>query len=73
LEDFINRIPIGIEGIQTLIFFGAFRFTVKQNQLLVIARLILVNSNLEKKTECYFKPIKEYTLPVLERLLLKML
>jgi DNA polymerase-3 subunit alpha/error-prone DNA polymerase len=40
--DFINRIPIGIEGIQILIFIGAFRFTTKtKNQLLVIARLIL--------------------------------
>jgi DNA polymerase-3 subunit alpha/error-prone DNA polymerase len=28
LEDFINRIPIGI-GIQILIFIGAFRFTTK--------------------------------------------
>src|SRR5690606_695993 len=27
LEDFIRRIPIGIEGVQTLIFIGAFRFT----------------------------------------------
>jgi DNA polymerase-3 subunit alpha/error-prone DNA polymerase len=43
-EDFINRVPIGIEGIQILIFIGAFRFTTKtKNQLLVIARLILVN------------------------------
>jgi DNA polymerase-3 subunit alpha/error-prone DNA polymerase len=33
-----------IEGIQILIFIGAFRFTTKtKNQLLVIARLILVN------------------------------
>jgi DNA polymerase-3 subunit alpha/error-prone DNA polymerase len=39
LENFINRIPIGIEGIQILIFIGAFRFTTKtKNQLLVIAR-----------------------------------
>jgi DNA polymerase-3 subunit alpha/error-prone DNA polymerase len=45
LEDFINRIPI-IEGIQILIFIGAFRFTTKtKNQLLVIASLILVNLN----------------------------
>jgi DNA polymerase-3 subunit alpha/error-prone DNA polymerase len=34
LENFINRIPIGIEGIQILIFIGAFRFTTKtKNQL----------------------------------------
>lgn len=45
LEDFINRIPIGIEGVQTiLIFIGAFRFTEKnKNELLVQARLLLIN------------------------------
>jgi DNA polymerase-3 subunit alpha/error-prone DNA polymerase len=50
LENFINRIPIGIEGIQILIFIGAFRFTTKtKNQLLVIARLILVNYKPENR------------------------
>jgi DNA polymerase-3 subunit alpha/error-prone DNA polymerase len=50
LENFINRIPIGIE-IQILIFIGAFRFTTKtKNQLLVIARLILVNYKPENGT-----------------------
>ncbi|MFB0907067.1 MAG: DNA polymerase III subunit alpha, partial [Spirosomataceae bacterium] len=69
LEDFINRIPIGIEGIQILIFIGAFRFTGKtKNQLLVIARLILVNFKPENKNAMLLQePIKEYTLPVLER------
>ncbi|WP_433765664.1 DNA polymerase III subunit alpha [Flavobacterium ginsenosidimutans] len=69
LEDFINRIPIGIENIKTLIFIGAFRFTGKtKNQLLVIASLLLnnfkpENSNLKLLQE----PVKEYKLPVLER------
>lgn len=69
LEDFINRIPIGIEGIQILIFIGAFRFTGKtKNQLLVIARLILVNFKPENRNGMLLQePIKEYTLPVLER------
>jgi DNA-directed DNA polymerase III PolC len=69
LEDFINRIPIGIEGIQILIFIGAFRFTGKtKNQLLVIARLILVNFKPENKNGMLLQePIKEYTLPILER------
>lgn len=31
LEDFIKRIPIGIETLQILIFIGAFRFTGKQS------------------------------------------
>jgi len=69
LEDFINRIPIGIEGIQILIFIGAFRFTGKtKNQLLVIARLILVNFNPQNRTPLLLdEPVKEYELPKLER------
>ncbi|MDX6183047.1 DNA polymerase III subunit alpha [Flavobacterium sp. Fl-77] len=69
LEDFINRIPIGIEGIQILIFIGAFRFTKKtKNQLLVIARLILVNFKPENRSLMLIQePVKEYELPKLER------
>lgn len=69
LEDFFNRIPVGIEGIQILIFIGAFRFTGKtKNQLLVIARLILVNFKPEDRNGMLLQePIKEYTLPILER------
>lgn len=69
LEDFINRISIGIEGIQILIFIGAFRFTGKtKNQLLVIARLILVNFKPENRGLTLLQePVKEYKLPVLER------
>jgi DNA-directed DNA polymerase III PolC len=69
LEDFINRIPIGIEGIQILIFIGAFRFTGKtKNQLLVIARLILVNFKPENRNLMLIQePVKEYVLPELAR------
>lgn len=69
LEDFINRIPIGIEGIQTLIFIGAFRFTGKRkNELLIIARLIMVNFKPENRTLLLLQePVKDYKLPVLER------
>ncbi|WP_369014121.1 DNA polymerase III subunit alpha [Flavobacterium anhuiense] len=69
LEDFINRIPIGIEAIQILIFIGAFRFTGKtKNQLLVIARLILVNFKPENRTPMLLQePVKEFVLPELER------
>ncbi|SEA52050.1 DNA polymerase III subunit alpha [Pedobacter hartonius] len=69
LEDFINRVPIGIEGIQILIFIGAFRFTGKtKNQLLVIARLILLNFKPENRGLMLIRePVKDYKLPVLER------
>ncbi|MEL1254097.1 DNA polymerase III subunit alpha [Flavobacterium sp. DGU38] len=69
LDDFINRIPIGIEGIQTLIFIGAFRFTGKtKNQLLVIARLIMVNYRPENRALLLLQePVREYVLPELAR------
>lgn len=69
LEDFINRVPIGIEGVQTLIFIGAFRFTGKtKNELLVIARLLMVNFKPANRDLLLLKePVKEYKLPVLER------
>lgn len=69
LEDFINRIPIGIEGIQILIFIGAFRFTEKsKNELLVKARLLLVNFKPEHRNLMLLQePVKEYQLPQLDR------
>lgn len=69
LENFINRIQVGIESIQILIFIGAFRFTGKtKNQLLVIARLILVNFKPENRNLMLIhEPVKEYSLPKLER------
>lgn len=69
LEDFINRIPIGIESMKTLIFIGAFRFTGKtKNQLLVIASLLLNNFKPENRSLMLLQePVKEYKLPTLER------
>ena len=69
LEDFINRIQIGIEAIQILIFIGAFRFTGKtKNQLLVIARLIMVNYKPQNSDLLLIsEPVKDYKLPELAR------
>jgi error-prone DNA polymerase len=69
IEDFINRIPIGIESIQILIFIGAFRFTGKsKNELLITARLIMVNFKTENRNLLLLQePVKEYKLPTLER------
>jgi DNA-directed DNA polymerase III PolC len=69
LEDFIRRIPIGIETIQILIFIGAFRFTGKQkNELLVKARLMLVNFKPASRGLTLFEePVQEYRLPELRR------
>ena len=65
LENFVKRIPIGIETLQTLIFIGAFRFTGKQKQeLLIEARFLLAgNRPTFKHLTLLEEPQKEYTLP----------
>lgn len=69
LEDFINRVPVGIEGIQILICIGGFRFTGKtKSELLIMARMLLVNFKPDSRQGLLLEaPQKEYKLPVLER------
>ena len=69
LENFVKRVPIGIETLQILIFAGAFRFTGKnKNELLIAARLLMVNFKPEYRYESFFEePIKNYRLPDLKR------
>lgn len=69
LEDFIRRIPIGIETVQILIFIGAFRFTGKaKNELLVEARILLVNFKPENRGLLLIEePVQEFRLPELKR------
>jgi DNA-directed DNA polymerase III PolC len=69
LENFIKRIPIGIETIQTLIFIGAFRFTGKpKNELLVEARFLLINYKVENRNIALFEePATDFKLPELKR------
>jgi DNA polymerase-3 subunit alpha len=69
LEDFIKRPPVGIAGIQILIFIGAFRFTgLPKNELLLKARMLLSDCKPERRLEVLFdEPVKEFSLPVLQR------
>ncbi|MBA3971125.1 MAG: DNA polymerase III subunit alpha [Bacteroidetes bacterium] len=69
LENFIDRIPIGIETLQILIFIGAFRFTGKtKNELVLQARMLLANFKPENRDGFLIRePIKEYVLPQLTR------
>lgn len=69
LEDFIRRVPVGMEAIEILIFIGAFRFTGKsKNELLVSARLLLVNFKPTDRAPLLLQePTKEYQLPKLPR------
>ncbi len=67
LENFVKRIPIGIETLQTLIFIGAFRFTGKQkHELLIQARFLFGNDQSTLKQPTLLdEPQKEYTLPTI--------
>lgn len=69
LEDFVRRIPTGLEALQILIFIGAFRFTGKnKNELLVAARLLMVNFKpADRGLMLLQEPPREYKLPQLER------
>ena len=69
LEDFVRRIPVGLEALQILIFIGAFRFTGKtKNELLVAARLLMVNFKpADRGLMLLQEPPREYKLPQLER------
>jgi len=69
LENFVRRVPIGIETLQILIFIGAFRFTGKpKNELLVEARLLLIQFKPETRGMLLLEePQQEYQLPELKR------
>lgn len=69
MEDFIKRIPIGIETLQILIFIGAFRFCgVPKNELLLKARVLLGDFKPEHRFETLFEePVKEFKFPELKR------
>lgn len=69
MEDFIKRIPIGLETLQTLIFIGAFRFSnVPKNELLLKARVLLGDFKPDQRFQTLFEePVKEYKFPELKR------
>lgn len=67
LENFVKRIPVGIETLQILIFIGAFRFTGKQkHELLIQARFLFGNDQSSfRQSTLMDEPQKEYKLPVI--------
>jgi DNA polymerase-3 subunit alpha len=69
LENFVKRIPIGIENLQILIFIGAFRFTGKQkHELLIEARFLLAGNKPNYRHPTLLEePQKNYTLPKVSR------
>lgn len=71
LLDFIERLSIGLEHLEVLIFSGAFRFTdCPKNELTLEARM-LINKNVKKKVtsikKLFHAPVKEWTFPTLLR------
>ncbi|MFZ1806036.1 MAG: DNA polymerase III subunit alpha [Cyclobacteriaceae bacterium] len=71
-DNFLRRIPAGLEQVRILIRLGAFRFTNKTKQrLLWEAMLYLSNQNANKRkaqsTSLFDTEPKEYPLPVLHR------
>lgn len=69
LEDFVNRVPVGIETLETLVFVGAFAFTGKpKNELILQARMLLANFKPDDRGALLLQePMKEFTLPQLIR------
>lgn len=69
LENFIKRIPIGIETLQILIFIGAFRFTGKQKHELLIESRFLMSGSKPNNSQLTLleEPQKHYQLPKIQR------
>ena len=68
MDDFIERISVGIEQLQTLIYIGAFRFTGKtKSQLIIGARMQLTHRPSHTTSKLFSEPKKDFTLPTMER------
>lgn len=67
LEDFLRRVPIGLEQATLLIRIGAFRFTGKtKKDLLWEADMLLINKSVKAREGFLFEEFREnYHLPVL--------
>jgi DNA polymerase-3 subunit alpha len=67
LEDFIRRIPVGIEQLVILIRIQAFRFTGKTKQeLLWEAHMLLTKNQAERPRALFYSKPKKFTLPDLD-------
>ena len=68
LENFCNRISIGLESLKLLIFIGAFRSTGKtKNQLLILSSMLFNSTVQSDQILLLNETVKEYHLPQLER------
>ena len=68
LSDFVQRVTITTEALETLIFVGAFQFTTLQkNELLIQAKLLLHNKRKSTMLSLLKEPMKTYHFPILSR------
>ena len=70
VEDFIKRVPVSMDVLQSLIFVGAFRRTgIPKNELFLQARLLLgeAESSVQPAAELFRVPTREFQLPELKR------
>jgi len=64
LEDFYNRVSIGLESLKLLIFIGAFRFSGKtKSELLILASLLFHSGVKSSQNVLLTEHVKEYHLP----------
>ena len=70
LDNFLRRIPLGLEQVRILIRIGAFRFTGRSKQQLLWSAMLFLNSAKSRSkttVDLFDTEPKEYPLPVLER------
>lgn len=68
LENFIQRVNINLEALETLIFIGAFQFTgLQKNELLIQAKLLYHKRKTNPTWQLVQEPIKAFTFPKLKR------
>jgi DNA-directed DNA polymerase III PolC len=69
LEDFLKRIPLGLEQVRILIRIGALRFTASSKQRLLWESMLFLSNNKGKKNapDLFDTAPKEFPLPALSR------
>ncbi|MGS4344847.1 DNA polymerase III subunit alpha [Myroides odoratus] len=68
LANFIERVEINLEALETLIFIGAFQFTgLQKNELLIQAKLLYHKKKPKASWQLLQEPMKSFAFPKLKR------
>lgn len=69
LENFIQRVNIPLDALETLLFIGAFQFTgLQKNELLIQAKLLYHKNKSNPTWSLLQEPMKPFNLPKLKRI-----